>query len=44
MKRVLGLGLLLALSSLPALAAKNSKTVLLYESARLGDGQLSPRA
>jgi hypothetical protein len=40
MKRLLGLGLLLALSSLPALAAKNSKTVRLYEGARLGDGQL----
>lgn len=40
MKRVLGLALLLALSSLPALAAKNSKTVLLYEGARLGDSQL----
>ena len=40
MKRILGLGLLLALSSLPLLAAKNSETFLLRSEVRVGDTTL----
>lgn len=40
MKRILGLGLLLALFCLPLLAAKNSQTVLLPSAVRVGDVQL----
>ncbi len=40
MKRILGLGLLLALLSLPLLAAKNSQKFLLPSDVRVGDVQL----
>jgi len=40
MKRILGLGLFLALLSLPLLAAKNSETFLLPSEGRVGDSTL----
>ena len=40
MKRILGLGLFLALSYLPLLAAKNSETFLLPSEVRVGDTTL----
>ena len=40
MKRILGLGLFLALSCLPLLAAKNSETFLLPSEVRVGDTTL----
>jgi phenolic acid decarboxylase len=40
MKRILGLGILLMLSSLPLLAARNSQTFVLPTDVRIGDVQL----
>ena len=40
MKRILGIGLLLALFSLPVFAAKNSHVFLMPDNVKVGDAQL----